>query len=80
MLPSPRSSTTRATRSAGRAVLPPASCTANGDPAGKGKDSIANRSPGIVLDGGGMGASLSTAKQWTWQQNNNPLWTFDAVA
>jgi hypothetical protein len=48
--------------------------------AGKGKDSIANRSPGIVLDGGGMGASLSTAKQWTWQQNNNPLWTFDAVA
>ncbi len=45
---------------------------------GDGRHTIANRTTGLVLDGGGNVASGSVTKQWTYGSSTNLLWTFTA--
>ncbi|WP_419184306.1 RICIN domain-containing protein [Streptomyces canus] len=47
---------------------------------GNGQYSIANRTTGLVLDGGGQVPSGSVTKQWTWVTSNNLLWTFQPTS
>jgi alpha-L-fucosidase len=46
---------------------------------GDGRYSIANRTTGLVLDGGGNVASGSVTKQWTYGSSTKLPWTFTAL-